>query len=63
MYYVVYHQSNITKHHKTMVGVFLMEKDAKNFMDNSTITTLEVVSVDAGDVWKYWNGIRETAFK
>jgi len=59
MLYVAYIPKNHQTDFNTVVGVFLMESDAKQFVQNSTLN-LEITEASA---WFEWTGIRNKAFE
>ena len=58
MLFVVYLPKNVQTKRDTLVATFLMEEDAKTFMEASYLG-LEMKEIDA---WLDWSGIRTKAF-
>jgi len=58
MLFVVFMPKNVQRERETLVATFLMEEDAKTFMEASYLD-LEMKEIDA---WSDWSGIRTKAF-
>jgi hypothetical protein len=58
MLYVVYIPKSIQNDRDTLVAVFLMEFDAREFVKKSSLT----LQITTSNAWNDWTGIRNKAF-